>query len=42
MNNQKKVIEELAKQMVIDGKRVFLTEEGKRWISRIYTNKTVS
>ena len=42
MNNQKKVIEELAKQMVIDGKRVFLTEEEKRWISRIYTNKTVS
>lgn len=39
---QKKVVEEMAKQMVIDEKKVYLTEEGKRWISRIYTNKTVS
>lgn len=44
MNNteQKQQVEMLAKQMVIDGKTVYLTEEGKRWISRIYTNKNVS
>lgn len=38
----KNQVELLAKQMVIDGKTVHLTEEGKRWISRIYTNGKVS
>ena len=39
---QKEQVESLARQMVIDGKTVYLTEEGKRWISRIYTNGKVS